>query len=322
MKSRKPAIMLLGLRESQVSTISSKFPRADFYSPDNSAALDYADKVDAIVGLYSRQPFREVFTEDFMSKCSNVKWINVPGAGLEDILTPQLINHSSVLTNGKILQGPEVADHALALLLTLTRNLQLVISGKNDVMRPRPLELMDKVAVVVGTGGIGHLIAERAFSFGMRVFAVNADNLPYVRSIEKLYMPSEIKNVLPKADVLFIAAPLTDKTKNVIGSEEMSLMKSDSIIINVSRGGLIDTEALTEHLSNGKFHSVGLDVTDPEPLPINHQLLKFRNVVVTPHLAGMSDKNHDRVFENLLVNIKNFISGNYLINIVDKIKGY
>ena len=322
MKAKKVRIMLLGLRNKHVSELESRFPEISFCSPNNNEAIKYADEVDAIVGLYGRSQFNEVLTEDFMSRAANLKWLNIPGAGIETVLTPQLVDHPCKITNGKILQGPEVADHAMALLLTLTRNIQLVLRKADDVRNPRPLELMNKTAVVVGAGGIGMLIAERAFSFGMAVNVINVENVPYIRSIEKLYAPNQFCDILPEADVLFIAAPLTSMTKEILGDSELSIMKENSIIINVSRGGLVDTEALTKHLSKGKFHSVGLDVTNPEPLPGNHKLLNFSNVVVTPHLAGMSDKNHDRVFENLLQNINNFLSDNYLINIVDKQKGY
>lgn len=314
-------LALLGFTPLQIEELKSIFPGAELIPVLRETIRKEISTADALVSA-DRAVLDEVLNADLLRKASKLRWIHATGAGIEHYLIPELVESSIVLTNGKILQGPGVSDHALALLLTLTRNLHLTISGDEDVATPRPIELRGKVAVVVGCGGIGMLIVEKLAAFGMKVFAVNNENLPYLTMLQKVYMPEQLLEILPKADVVICAAPLTSKSKGTFGAKEFAAMKDTAYFVNVSRGALVQTAALLEALQKGKFHGVGLDVTDPEPLPQDHPLHSFRNVVISPHLAGMSDNNFTRRYENIMLNIDRFIHDQPLINIVDKERGY
>lgn len=314
-------IALLGFTPVQIEELKSKFPGAELIPVLRENVGNEISKVDALISA-DRAVLDEALDADLLRKASNLRWIHATGAGIEHYLIPELVGSSIVLTNGKILQGPGVSDHALALLLSLTRNLHLTIAGDQDITTPRPIELRGKVAVVVGCGGIGMLIVEKLAAFGMKVFGVNNENLPYLTMLQKVYMPEQLLEILPKADVVICAAPLTSQSRGMFSATEFAVMKDTAYFINVSRGALVQTEALLEALKKGKFHGVGLDVTDPEPLPHDHPLHAFRKVVISPHLAGMSDNNFTRRFENILLNLDRFIHDRSLINIVDKEKGY
>ncbi len=321
MNAHYKRLALLGFTTAQIEELKSTFPGAELVPVLRENIDSEISKADALISA-DRAVLDEVLTADLLRKAGKLRWVHATGAGIEHYLIPELVQSPIVFTNGKILQGPGVSDHALALLLTLTRNLHLTIAKDQDVITPRPIELRGKVAVVVGCGGIGMLIVEKLAAFGMKVFAVNNENIPYLTMLQKVYMPEQLLKILPLADVVICAAPLTKQSKGIFGPAEFAVMKDTAYFINVSRGGLVQTEALLAALKNGKFRGVGLDVTDPEPLPDDNPLHSFRNVVISPHLAGMSDNNFTRRYENIMLNIDRFIHDQPLINIVDKERGY
>ncbi len=187
---------------------------------------------------------------------------------------------------------------------------------------PRPLELRGKRLVTVGTGGIGMLVAERAVAFGMKVVGVNPDYVPMLSSFERVVPPEQLLEVLPEADVVVVAAPHTPASRRMFGRAQFEAMKPTAYFIAVSRGQLFDTEALTEALQSGQIAGAGIDVTDPEPLAEDHPLRQMRNVVITPHIAGLSEHNRERSFALIRANLERFVGGLPLYNVVDKALGY
>lgn len=263
------------------------------------------------------------FTADILEAAGEtLEWIHVGGAGCEEYLIPELVHSNVVVTNGKIIQGPEVADHALALLLTLTRSLHFVLRGQTGPDMPRPIELLRKTAVVIGLGGVGTLIAERARAFGMRVIGVDPEYVPMVSTLDDVVTPESLMTVLPTADVVFMAGPSTPTSAQMMGKEAFRAMKPSAYFINVSRGATTDTDALTSALQDGEILGAGLDVTEPEPLPPDHPLRHMDNVVVSPHIAGLSEANRQRSFDLIEANVVRYLQGRPLFNIVDKKRGY
>jgi phosphoglycerate dehydrogenase-like enzyme len=226
------------------------------------------------------------------------------------------------LTNGKIIQGPEVADHAFALLLALTRNLPLFSSENSTSNSTRPIELNGRTAVVIGCGGVGMLVAERARAFGMRVIGVTNDYINIVSFIDKFVLFENLSSALEVADIVFMTAPSTDFTYQCLNERTFQSFKQGSILVNVARGINVDTEDLIQALTSGILIGAGLDVTDPEPLPPDHPLRSFSNVIITPHTAGLSDKNRSRSHALIRDNISRYIQNKPLINQVDKYHRY
>jgi len=259
-----------------------------------------------------------------------LKWVQTMSAGVEGVLFlsggNDLRDSNIVLTNNKIVQGPEIADHAMALLLSLTRRLPRYMKEMPDESLDRRafdgIELRGKTAVVIGVGGIGMQIAQRAWAFGMTVIGVDPEDKPFSPFLADVVKPDQIDEVIPKADVVFISAPHTERSHKEMGSHEFELMKPHSYFIAVSRGGVYDMNGLVKGLDSRRLAGAGVDVTDPEPLPKGHPLWKFDNVIITPHIAGRSDKDRDRMVGTVKENLERFVDGKPLVNVVDKQKGY
>ncbi len=261
----------------------------------------------------------------------NLKWVGVMSAGVERVLFPadgsaDLRQSNIVLTNNKIVQGPEIADHALAMLLMMSRNLNILYrNDAKQVWNPQSfhgIELNGKTAVVVGVGGIGTQISIRANAFGMKVTGVDPEDKPFLPFLQRMVKPDELDNVIPQADVVFISAPDTPKSHKMMGAREFALMKQNSYVIAVSRGGIYDMNGLVKALDEKRLAGAGVDVTYPEPLPKDHPLWRFDNVVITPHIAGRSDRDEERMTNTIKENVSRFVAGKPLINVVDKQKGY
>lgn len=307
-----------GFPESQVEEIRQMVPSAECLTATDQSVFEKAEDIDALIGCP-----RFVFNRELLERAgSRLKWMHATGAGIEEFLIPEFVQSNIVFTNGKIIQGPEVADHAVALMLTFTRNLHLILGNRLKGPMPRPVELRGKTALVAGVGGIGFLIAERCKAFGMKVIAVNPEQLPMTQCVDTWVPPDQLSEVLPEADFVLVAAPVTELSRKMFGAAEFSAMKSESVFVVVSRGKTYDTEALVSALKAGEIGGAGLDVTDPEPLPENHPLRAMDNVVLTPHIAGWSDHNRARSFELVKTNIHRFVNDLPLINLVNKELGY
>ncbi|WP_437204015.1 D-2-hydroxyacid dehydrogenase [Planctomicrobium sp. SH664] len=267
---------------------------------------------------------------EFLAGATKLVWVQAMGAGVDRyVAMPPLVqNDAIVLTNFRGVYGPAIADHTMAMLLSLTRGLPAHISG--DARGPlagggapaEPIVLDGKTILIVGIGGIGTEIAKRAHAFGMRVIGTRRSASPAPTFIEKVGQPSDLLSMLPEADVVAIAVPLTAETDRLFNETTFAAMKHGSFLINIARGKIVDTDALTSALRSGKLAGAGLDVTDPEPLPAEHVLRKFPNVIITPHTAGISEYTNERASALLKENIRRFGAGEPLLNVVDKTAGY
>jgi phosphoglycerate dehydrogenase-like enzyme len=258
----------------------------------------------------------------------SLRWVQQVSAGVEGLLEiAELVDSPIVLTNMQRAYGPEIADQAIAYLLAFTRSLTHFIRAQPGQVwgsRPPALvldELSGKTLLVIGLGGIGTEIARRAYAFGMRVVATDPKVWERPLYVEELHKPDAFHSLLPRADVVASAVPLTRQSTRMIGTHELGLMKRGVILINVSRGKVVDTDALVAALDRKHVAAAGLDVTDPEPLPPGHPLWS-RNVIITPHSAGQSPGGERRRHEILRENLRRFAAGEVLLNVVDKKAGY
>jgi len=314
----KKKILITGLPDSTVEELrKSAPPNVTIVSPPPAQVNAEIADADALIAAQLNRAE--------LQASKQLKWVHIMNSGVEGI-APVFKNTDVTLTNLKVVLGPEVADHAMALLLSLTRGLYQTIPAKGKWEMPRNLnqltDLRGKTALIVGVGGIGTNIAERAAGFGMTIIGVDPKDAAPASVIKQMVKPSQLDTVLPLADVVFITVPETDTTKGMIGATQFREMKRGAYFIAVSRGTIYSMDGLIEVLTNHHLAGAGLDVTDPEPLPANHPLWKIENVVITPHIAGASDVSLARVTEMLKENIRRFAIGEPLLNVVDKEKGY
>ena len=241
-------------------------------------------------------------------------------AGIEEYLFPEFVKSNIIFTNGKILQGPSMADHAIGILLGFTRN--LFLNYKNIKLQERPIELKNKNCGILGIGGSGMLIAERLKTFGMNVYAFNDESVPFNSFYKKVEPIERISKYLKDLDVVISCVPFTRKTKDLINFNFLKKMKKNSILINISRGQVLETKALLKNKIFKKFKGIGLDVTYPEPLNLKHKLRGLSNVLLTNHTSGHSDKNRARSLSLIEINVNRYLLNLDLINEVDKKKGF
>ncbi len=265
-------------------------------------------------------------TPEIVKTGKKLRWIQVAHAGVDKELSPGLIGSQVVLTNTQRIYGPEVADQAFALLLALTRGLRDAVPAPVEANHRKPSklppELHGKTMFVVGLGGVGTQISRRAHAFGMRVMAVDPKEMDPPAFVFSLDPPAKLLELLPKADVVVLACPLTAQTRGLMGDEQFQAMKKSAYFINIARGGLVKTPALIEALEKKQIAGAGLDVTDPEPLPEGHPLWKMSNVVISPHIGGQSPGGRDRQWRLFRENLRRFVAGEPLLCVVDKEKGY
>lgn len=307
------------------------------YGLDSATIERVADSVPEVnvVGIRTRDIPRRIAEADAfvgnltpaqVHAAARLRWLQVPSGGVEDYGFAEIRDRPIVMTNSKIIQGTAMADHAMALLLGLTRRLHRTIpdraSGRWQTTAYKPIELQGKTAVVIGVGGAGSAIAQRAAAFGMRIIGVDPKDIPPSATIQRIVPPDMLLEVLPEANVVFMSAPLTPATHHMLDRRAFAALPEGAYLVNVSRGGTVDTDALVEALRSGRLAGAGLDVTDPEPPPKGHPLWTLDNVILTPHMAGASDNLLEHRRRLYTENIRRFVRGLPLLNVVDKAKGY
>ena len=333
LSAQQKKIIVTGLPPAEVQQLQAAVPEARFVHIGPAARVRNPKEVEAqlLAEIGDADAILGTISPALVRAGKKLKWVQTFSAGVEPYLhlsaTQELRDSNIVLTNAKILQGPNIADHAFAMLLALARDLHRIIPNQPNGVWTRDqhshiVELNGKTAVIIGVGGIGNQIAVRAHAFGMQVIGVDPKDVSIQPHIQKVVQPDRLDSVLPLADVVFVSAPHTPQTDNMMGPKQFELMKKNSFFIAVSRGRLYNTEALMKALDSKQLAGAGLDVTNPEPLPPGHPLWKFENVIITPHIAGQGDNVQTRRMEVLKENARRFVNGEPMLNVVDKQKGY
>lgn len=260
-----------------------------------------------------------------------LKWIHTGMAGLSWILIPEVVESNLIVSNSKGVHAITIAEHTLALMLQFSRRLvRCAEDQKQSVWRRAEIfqsehtfeELHGKTICVLGIGTLGTEIARRAHAFGMRVIGIRRNPDRMVDCVERLHPPEMLDEILPQVDYLVVAAPSTEETVGMIGKPQFARMKKSAFLVNIARGEIVDQEALMEALNTDQIAGAGLDVFVPDPLPDGHPLFATKNLVITPHVSGISPMLWRRVMDLWVENIHRFLAGEPLINQVDKRRGY
>jgi phosphoglycerate dehydrogenase-like enzyme len=267
----------------------------------------------------------KVLPEEFAG-AKQLRWVQVTSGGVDAILTPQFAASDVMLTNVSGSYGAPIAETAIAFMLALTRGVGFQsYNRKWDGFDVRQVELRGLTMGIIGLGGIGREVARRAKALDMHVIAVDAEPMVrerYQMADELWLVDTHLEELLKRSDVLVCCVPLTRRTHRMLGERQFALMKDGSYVVNVTRGKIVDTDALVAALKSKKLAGAGLDVTDPEPLPADHPLWKEPNVFITPHKAGGSPLTGKREEAIFVENIRRYVAGLPMLNVVDKQKGY
>lgn len=323
----RPALTYLAgaLTDAQVEELKTIAPNVRVVRAASRAeAIENAGEADGVEARF--------LSPEFLSKAVKLVWVHAPSAGVDRFVgMPALKERPAiVVTNSRGVHGPAIADHAMGMLLSLTRRLpqyhdaqqkqQWGIGDASD--NPRAVALQGRTMLVVGIGGIGTEIARRAHGFGMRVIATRRSDAPAEPFVERVGKPDELPAMLAQADAVAICVPLTKETERLFDAAMIAKMKKGSYLINIARGKIVDTDALIDALKDGRLAGAALDVTDPEPLPAGHALWTTPNVLITPHVAADGELTEERWWALYKENIRRFGSGEPLLNCVDLDAGY
>jgi len=266
------------------------------------------------------------FTREILQAARQLRWIQYSAAGVESILYPELVASPIVLTNMQRMFSPTISETAIGLLLALTRGLgRYALQTREHVWKHVNglTEISGLTLGLVGLGGIGTDTAYRAhYGFQMKILALDPKPLPKPAFVAELHSLDWLPKMVPQVDVLMSAAPHTPLSEGMFNEAVFRAMKPTAYFINVSRGKLVDTAALVRALKEGWIAGAGLDVVDPEPLPPDHPLWTAGNLIITSHSSGVSEGSTERCFDLFCENVRRYVSGLPLLNVVDKKRGY
>ena len=266
------------------------------------------------------------FSKDDLGRAKRLKWIQWGAAGVENILSPELVNSPVVLTNMQRMFAPPISETVFALLLALTRGIdRYTVQTRQHKWQPVKglVEISGKTMGVVGLGGNGADTAYRAYyGFGMKVLAVDPKPLPKPQFVAELHSLDEFPRMVPQVDVLVSAAPLTALTQNMFNEAVFRAMKPSAYFINIARGKQVDTPALVRALNEHWIAGAGLDVAYKEPLPPDDPMWSAGNLIITCHSSGHSPQTEGRRLDLFTENIRRYVYGLPLLNVVDKQRGY
>lgn len=269
--------------------------------------------------------------EEILSRADRLKWVQVYSAGVDRCVgNPGMRKGDKLLTNGQRIASPALAEHAIALTLALARGLDRYMANQAAGVWERDIglgredifELQGRTMLVVGLGGIGTQVASRAHGLGMRVIATRHSRREGPDYVDYVGLAGEAPELARQADVVVNAAPLTDETRGMFNAAFFEAMKPTAFFVSVGRGGSTVTDDLVAALREGRIAGAGLDVTDPEPLPPGHPLWTMPRVIITPHVAGRSDRSRDRLFLLVQENLRRYAAGEPLLSEVDIERGY
>ncbi|WP_419945123.1 D-2-hydroxyacid dehydrogenase [Candidatus Poriferisodalis sp.] len=260
----------------------------------------------------------------------HLRWVHATASGVDMFMYPKFVDSDVVLTGEKGLVGSHLADHAFGLLLALVRRIAMAAKlgpdgWDNDLrerMRYSELELEGLTMGILGFGGTGRHLARRAVAFGMTVQAMDLYPVPPGKGVETVGGPESLHDIVATSDVLAVGLPLTDTTRAMFDDEMFALMPDGAVLLNVTRGEIIDGPSLERALAAGRIGGAALDVAPVEPLPPDSPLWGFDNCVMTPHTAGASQHRARRNLERFCRNLVALREGRPLEGVVDKQTGF
>ena len=253
-----------------------------------------------------------------------IEWVQLPWAGVDafaEVLRPAAAHPKPLWTSAKGAYSQPVAEHALLLSLALLRELPVSVRATSwsQVALGRSLFGLD--VVIVGAGGIALELIRLLEPFGVSITVVRRSSTA-LEGAARTVTVDRLDEVLPFADVVVIAAALTDSTSKLFGPAQFALMRSDSVLVNIARGGLVDSDALLDAVRQGAIAGAGLDVTEPEPLSDGHPLWSEPTVIITSHNADTPEMTAPLLAERIRLNVKAFLGDGRFVGVVDPGSGY
>ena len=287
------------------------------------------DEAERLVGP-AEAAFSSQITREQLAAAPGLRWIHSPAAGVGGMLFPEMVNGPVAITNSKGMSADTMAEHVLAVTLALFRRLPEALASQqrrewsqDAIGRQGNRMIAGSRVLVIGMGAIGAAVAQRMAQLGATVTGVRrTSRADAVEGVSWVIGTDGLHAALPDADVIVVCAPHTRDTRGLIGERELRLMSPRAVLVNVSRGQLIDEQALVAALRERRIESAALDVFDQEPLPPDNPLWTLPNVLITPHISGFRLDHWDAATAIFVENLRRYDARRPLLNLVDKSAGY
>jgi D-2-hydroxyacid dehydrogenase (NADP+) len=295
--------------------LEARFPEIPFHAVTTEEEIrKHVEKMEILVTIFR-------VSDELLKQAVNLKWVQVLGTGVNYIINRPSLRKDIILTSCRGIHGPQMSEMAFLLMLALNRNFPQITRNQDSRIWERwPAKLLyEKKVGILGLGVIGEEIARKCKAFGMTVFGIDIVRREY-NSVDYFYGPEDLPRVAGEVDYLILVAPSTPETEKIVGTEVLERMKSSAFLINIARGELVDEEALMRALEAGKIAGAALDALSVEPLPKEHPLWGMKNVIITPHIGGMSDIYQEQVMPIVAENLRRFLQGERrnLVNYIER----
>jgi phosphoglycerate dehydrogenase-like enzyme len=309
------------LTDDFTNDLRATFPDVEFVTAtseqEQKAQIKDAD-------VYLGMPSREVFVA-----ADRLRWIHCPGTGIDSVSSmSELVNSDVVLTNARGPHTNPMADHAFGMIIGLAHGFRELFEDQKahhwDTRKydQRVAELGGSTMGILALGGIGSAVARRAFGFGMNVYAVDKNPVPPSPGVSDVWGLDRLDDLLKVSDWFVIAAPLTSETRGLIDRRRVELLKEGAYVVAISRGGIIDEDALLDGLRSGRIAGAGLDVTAVEPLPSDNPLWDMPNVIISPHSSALTTEMWDGRRDIFKENLRRFLANEPFLYVCDKTDGF
>lgn len=288
------------------------------HASNDEEALVVAPEIEVILGR---------FPEAVCGAAPNLRWIQSFSAGMDKFLFPAMAERDEVmLSNMAGMYAPQGAEHAWAFLLCLARGLTPAREQQKQHQwkAGSVVEITGMTLGIIGMGGFGMEMVKRAAGYDMTILAVDPVRTDVPAGVAELKPATKenIHSLLQRSDAVMMACPRTPETYHLISTEELALMKPTAYLINVTRGGIIDEDALVAALEAGEIAGAALDVTEVEPLPAESSLWDAPNLLLTPHRAGASQHRPQVIVRFFQEQLQRYLKGERPRNVIDKRRGY
>ena len=266
-------------------------------------------------------------TEAWLACAPELEWVHTTGAGVDRLLTSSLFGVERItVTNSSGVSAAAIGEYILMSMLLLAKLAPRYLRQQQTHLwqRHRGASLRGQTLGIIGLGAIGEEAARRARAFEMRVIGIrrSVSSPSAGEFVDRLLPPSSLPELLGESDHIVVSVPLTAETQRLIGEQELRAMKPSAYLINVARGRVVDPAALLRALQGGWIAGAALDVHDPEPLPPESPFWDLENVIITPHISGSADRHNERITDLFCDNLRRYLAGEPLRNVVDRSKGY
>ena len=301
-------------------------------APEDESEEEARQSLYGVLGATEVLLSNQVLPDDIVARAGALRWLQLTSAGVDSLANHEVVRAPSVMvTTASGIHAAAISEYVVGAMISFAKNFTKSLRAQDErAWQPYwPQELEDATVGIIGLGAIGGRTAEVCRAMRMRVLAMRRSCQRRMSgeeageaAVDEMFPPADLHALLAESDYVVLALPLTDESAGLIGEAELAAMKPNAVIVNIARGRVIDQDALVRALRNGGIAGAALDVTTPEPLPSDHELWGLSNVMITPHISGGTPRYMERAIDLFCDNLRRYVEGEPLRNVVDPARGY